>query len=160
MAALSLPCDPTDPLLHAADPADWSVQRAAQQHVVATGPPGHAPAQPVLHPAGVAAEQRAKVTATEHNCSVFCRNVFRVCTHNNCFTVFVQAKTGLERPPPAAAAAAAAAPVGSSRVADCATRSAAGVQFSPSLLLHLPSLSQQLVDIRHTLIPSQYAFIS
>lgn len=55
---------PTDPFLHVTNPADGSVQRVTQQCVIATRPPGHAPAQPVLHPAGLAAKQCAKVTIT------------------------------------------------------------------------------------------------
>lgn len=53
----------TDAVLYVANPADWSVQCFTQQCIITTSSPGHAPAQPVLHPAGLAAKQRAKVKA-------------------------------------------------------------------------------------------------
>ena len=53
----------TDTVIHAANPVDRSIQRVTQQPVITTGPPGHAPAQPVLHPAGLAAKQCTKVKA-------------------------------------------------------------------------------------------------
>lgn len=51
----------TDTVIHVADPADRSVQCVAQQPAITTGPPAHAPAQPVLHPAGLATKQCTKV---------------------------------------------------------------------------------------------------
>lgn len=55
-------CASADTLLHATDPADGSVQHPTQQPVLASSPPGHAPTQPVLHPAGLAAKQCPQVT--------------------------------------------------------------------------------------------------
>lgn len=51
----------TDSVIHVTNPADGSVQRLTQQRVVTSSPPGDASAQPVLHPAGLAAKQRPEV---------------------------------------------------------------------------------------------------
>lgn len=61
---------PTDTVIHVANPADRSVQRVTQQPVITSGPPGHAPAQPVLHPARLAAKQCTKVEPIVYKSSI------------------------------------------------------------------------------------------
>lgn len=52
---------PTDTLLYVTNPDDGSVPYVSKQLIITTGPPGHAPAQPVLHSADLAAKQCTQV---------------------------------------------------------------------------------------------------
>lgn len=148
----------TDTVIHAAESADRSAQPAAKQPVFSTSPPGHASAEPVLHPAGLAAEQHPKVKPEAHQSYLHRRSIREL----EFLNFFFQTKAGSERSPGAAAPAVLL--LSSSGVADAETGISSRVQlcslilswYFPALLLHTASFSQQHASLSDVPIPFQY----